>query len=381
MKKHTIAAMLVGAMTMSMIAGQAALASENAYPDATVLTAADASDLKAYDLDLASLGDTPATVLSEAAKEGSWVIGYSNYYTGNSWKQQMDKEFEITAEKYKQEGIISDYIMTNANSDQTKQISDIEDLITQGVDAIIVTAITGEALNDVLEEAMDEGILVFNCDNPATCEVTSRIVVSDYDFGYEAGEWLGNQLEEAGNIVVLDGTAGTTTDTDRHNGMVDGLAAVSPDSTIVAQENADWDYATASTAMGTILSANQDIVGVLSQGGAMTMAAVDAFVAAGRDLVPMTGEASNGYLGLWSKYKAEGFSSMAFANPPFQSVLCLNLAVNALSGEEVNSAYKLELPSITDDSLDNLYCADLSDSFWVYSTLSEDQVKELFAEQ
>ena len=162
--------------------------------------------------------------------------------------------------------------------------------------------------------------------------------------------------------------------------MVDGLKASNPSAEIVAQQNADWDYATASTAMGTILSANPEIDGVLSQGGARTMAAIDAFVAADRKLVPMTGEASNGFLRMWSEYKDQGFSSIAFANPPFQSVMCLNLAINKLNGVEIAPTYQLNIPSITDDMIDRLYDSDLSDSFWVFSTLSEDQVKELFAE-
>ena len=81
-----------------------------------------------------------------------------------------------------------------------------------------------------------------------------------------------------------------------------------------------------------------------------------------------------------AEYKDQGFSSIAFAAPPFQSVMCLNLAINKLNGVEIAPTYQLNIPSITDDMIDRLYDSDLSDSFWVFSTLSEDQVKELFAE-
>lgn len=364
--------------------GNAAEAKEEAPAaegETVVLTTSDPSALKAYDFDLTTLGDNAATRLEPSVKEGDFVIGFSNSFAGNSWRQQFEKEFEIAAEKYKQEGYISDYIMLDANGDQTKQISDIEDLITQGVDAIVVNAITDVALNDVLQEAMDEGIKIFNCDNLVSIDVDSKVVVSDYDFGFAGGAWLGEQLEDGGKIVLLDGSAGSSTDTNRHDGLVDGLASTSPKAEIVVQQNADWDYATASTAMGTILSANPEIDGVLSQGGAMTMAAIDAFIAAGRDLVPMTGEASNGFLRMWAENKEDGFSSIAFANPPFQSIICLNLAINSLNGVAIAPQYQLAVPNITDDMIDTLYDADLSDSFWVFSTLSEEEVKELFAEQ
>lgn len=337
--------------------------------------------LKAYDFDLSVLGDSPATKLDTSVGNGDFVIGFSNSFSGNSWRQQFEKEFEVVADSYKTAGYISDYIMLDAGNDQTKQIADIEDLITQGVDAIVVNAITDVALNDVLEEAMNEGILVFNADNLVSVDVTSKIIVKDYDLCFEAGAWMGETLGgNGGKLVVLDGTAGSSTDTNRHDGMIDGMVSTNPTAEVVVQANADWDYAAASTAMGTILSSQPEIDGVLSQGGAMTMAAMDAFIAAGRDLVPMTGEASNGFLRMWAQHMEEGFSSNAFANPCFQSVMCLNLAVNALNGVKVEPQYQLNMPAITDDLIDELYDPDLSDSFWVFSVLSEDQVKELFAE-
>lgn len=43
----------------------------------------------------------------------------------------------------------------------------------------------------------------------------------------------------------------------------------------------------------------------------MTQAAMEAFQAAGRDMVPMTGEANNGFLRCWIDVLDEGFSSVA----------------------------------------------------------------------
>ena len=97
----------------------------------------------------------------------------------------MEADFTQAADAMKEAGIISDYVMLNADNDQSKQIADINDLITMGCDAIIVTAITADGLNDVLEEAVDEGIKVVCFDNLSSSEkLTSKILVSDYDFGY-----------------------------------------------------------------------------------------------------------------------------------------------------------------------------------------------------
>ena len=323
----------------------------------------------------------PASELEVPTAEGDWLIGFSNYSIGNSWRQQMEAEFTEAAEAMKEAGVISDYVMLNADNDQSKQIADINDLITMGCDAIIVTAITADGLNDVLEEAIDEGIVVVSFDNLSSSDkLTSKILVSDYDFGYMCGEWLGQQLPDGGIVIELNGTAGTSTDTNRMNGMNDGLADNSPEAEIVATANAAWDYATAKTAVEDLLSTYPQIDGVLSQGGAMTQAAIDAFQAAGRELVPMTGEASNGFLRSWAENRDNGFTSVAFCCPTEQGIIALDVAVAALNGEDVAPAYLDSRDAVTDDTLDDIYKPELNDNFWPAGTqLSDEKALELFA--
>lgn len=98
---------------------------------------------------------------------GGYKIGFSNFSIGNSWRQQMEAEFIHRADELKAEGVISDYVMLMADNDQAQQIDDIRSLVTQGCDAIIVSCITADGLNVVLEEAMDEGVVVY-FDNNAT---------------------------------------------------------------------------------------------------------------------------------------------------------------------------------------------------------------------
>ena len=49
----------------------------------------------------------------EAKTEG-FYIGLSNGYWGNTWRAQMVEDFENKAEEYKEEGIISDYMISNS---------------------------------------------------------------------------------------------------------------------------------------------------------------------------------------------------------------------------------------------------------------------------
>lgn len=113
----------------------------------------------------------------------------------------------------------------------------------------------------------------------------------------------------------------------------------------------------------------------------MTQAAMEAFEAAGRKLVPMTGEASNGFLKSWVEAKDKGFSSIAFVCPTTQSAIALDVAVNALNGEEVQPEYLASEDPVTEENVDSVYRKDLSDNFWPAGTrLSEEKAQEMFAE-
>ena len=206
----------------------------------------------------------------KTSDNNGFVIGLSSYSLTNSWRVQLEAEFVQRADELKADGVISEYYITNANDDLTKQISDIRDLMTKGCNAILVDALSADGLNDVCEEAMENGIVVISFDDVITSDkITAKVHSDNYEFGRQCGEFLGNALKDVDNakVIVLDGTAGTTTDTERHNGGVDAMLAINPSIEIIATLNCDWDYATAKAAMESALTAYPQIDGVLSQGG------------------------------------------------------------------------------------------------------------------
>lgn len=326
--------------------------------------------------------DTPAADApaadAEAPKSEGYTIGFSNFSLGDSWRVQMEAEFKHHAEELKANGTIKDYVMLQANGDQAKQISDIRDLITMGVDAIVVTCITPDGLNSVIDEAREEGIKVINFNQSCTADVDCRITVSDYDLMYGAGEWLGKLMPENAKVIVLDGTEGNAINAARHKGGVDGLMAACPTAEVIATLNLDWDYATTKAAMEDVLASYPQIDGIISQGGAMTQAAIDAYVEQGLPFVPMTGEASNGFLRVWMEQVDNGLQSMAFTNPAWISATALDAAVSILNGETVEKEITLNEDPVTIETAKDLYRPDVNDSFWVHTHLSDAEIKELF---
>jgi len=90
---------------------------------------------------------------------------------------------------------------------------------------------------------------------------------------------------------------------------------------------------------GNLLAAHPQIDGVWSQGGEMTLGAMEAFQAAGRKMVPMTGEDNNGFLKAWQKLQPSGFTSIAVSKPTWISAEALRIAIDILQGKAVTKEH------------------------------------------
>ncbi len=318
-------------------------------------------------------------VSAEKTQDGTgYVVALCNYSIGNSWRAQMEQEFIAEAERLKAEGEVSEYYITNSNEDISKQISDMQDLITKKVDAIIITAASPTALTPVVEEATEAGIKVISFDNVVdTEEQVATVGIDESEFGRISAEWLADKLEGKGKIVVLNGIAGTATDSKRWGGAEEVFKNY-PDIEVLGSANASWDYAQGKAAMESMLSAYPEIDGVWSQGGAMTQGAIDAFLAAGRSLVPMTSEGNNGAIRSWIENKDKGLSCIAPSNPTYTSAEALRTAMKSLKGEEVPKEVVMDIATVTEDNVDQYYRKDMPDSFWVLTELSDEVLQKLY---
>jgi len=320
-----------------------------------------------------SSGD-PGNIVSN----DGYVIGFSNFGIGNSWRIQMEAEFKARADQLLSTGVIKEYFMTDSDGGVEEQISDVQEFIEKGCDAIIITAVSPDALSPVCEEAMAAGIVVISFDNYVTTDIiTAKVGIDEVEFGRRGARWLVDQLGGNGNIIVLDGIEGTGVNTMRNEGAM-SVFSEHPDIKVLDQVHAGWDYDQAKTAMEGFLSEHPQIDGVWSQGGAMTLAALDAFIAAGRPLVPMSGEANNGLLKAWKEHLENGFNSIAPCSPTSMSADALDTAIRALDGKVVHLHTIISLPVITSDTLDDYVRMDLPDSFWNYTILTSDQIDALY---
>lgn len=301
-------------------------------------------------------------------------VGYDIYYLGNSWSVQLYQEFKWNAENEYADDIDVTYVQSD--NDSNKQIANLEDLIAQGVDVIITTPIDATALNATLQDAMDEGIKVILL--AATIDGDSydtMINVKETDFGAKGAQWLADQLDGKGNIIMLNGISGYTSNEQRREGAED-IFAKYPEINILAEEDAGWDYATAKTVVADLLATYPNIDGVWSQGGAMTLGAIEAFQAANRELVPMTGEDNNGYLKAVIKNKMEG---IGVAKPTWLTRVAINSAIKLMNGETVEKDDIFPVMTITTEEMPDYVHEKLSDDVWCGTEMPEDVLAKIFS--
>jgi len=316
---------------------------------------------------------------SKFKKAPPYTIGFVNWSTANSWTVQIVNEVQHEASLYPE---IKEFITVSSEGDANKQISQIEDLVARGVDLILLIPVAPEAIVPAVEEATKAGIpIVVFASLVKTDKYVTYLQADELQFGRKQGDWLMQQLKCKGNIIALNGVAGISTSDNRRQGLLDAIKACPDGGTsvkILAEADGSWAYDQGKQAVERMLAAYPQIDGVWSQGGAMTQGAIEAFEAAKRPLVPMTGEDNNGYMLYWQKRLAQGFKGMAASEPTWQSRVALQAGLRILQGIPVSSFYALQVPTIYEADVAKYVRPEYSDAYWTNSLLPKDVADKLY---
>lgn len=289
------------------------------------------------DTTTASSGGTASTAAggNTGASSGPFTIGISNGFVGSEWRTQMLKDLQDANAEYVKAGLTKELVVESADVDVQGQTQQIRNLINKGVNAIIINPNSQTALNSVIKEAKDAGIVVIAVDQEISAPEAINVVIDQTEWARMSAKWLADQLGGKGNVVVINGIAGHPANEARYNGVKEVFAQY-PDIKVLNEVNANWDQATGQQKMADVLASQPNIDGVWSQDG-MAQGALQALVAANPDKYPvMAGEARAGYMQLWDqvlKTKPD-FKSYGVVNPPGVGASGLHVAVQLLQGKQ-----------------------------------------------
>jgi ribose transport system substrate-binding protein len=282
--------------------------------------------------------DEIAAALNAEAEGAPFTIGVSNGFVGSEWRTQMIQNMQEANEAYMELGLTEELVIESADVDVQGQTQQIQNLINRGVDAIIINPNDQNALNPILEEAVDAGIVVIAVDQEISAAGALNVVTDQKEWAAISARWLAEQLDGEGDVVLIEGFVGHPANEARMAGVEEVFADTSFN--VVGRDTGMWDQATGQQVMSDFLASIPNIDGLWTQDG-MSEGALRAIITADPDEWPVsTGEARAGFLQLWNEVKADNpdFTTIGVVNPPGQGVSGLRVALQLLTGSEVDEA-------------------------------------------
>jgi ribose transport system substrate-binding protein len=349
---------------------------------------------KAEPVDEGSKQETPkqeeAKAEEPAAPEGKEppVVGISTGSSGTSWRNIMIDALESVGKEYKDAGKIADYKIVNnvTNGDATEQANILRDFISQDVDIIMVNPNSPDALNGVIKEAQDAGILVVSYDATVTAPDVLNVTLDHYAWNTKNVEYVASTLK-SGNIIQIYGLDGHPANNERIRATDDVLKNY-PDIKLTDSTTGGWDQTLAKEVATQIIGSGKKIDGVLTQDG-MAFGILSAFLDAGKLPKVMFGDPGTAFFKEWKKLRDEGadFKACTQPNPPGIGGTAFRMAIQLYNGKQFKPGilkdntyfYKVGM-FITDDNFDEGWelLKDQPDDFLLSEIMPEDQVAELF---
>ncbi len=217
------------------------------------------------------------------------VVGFSQIGSESVWR--TTNTLSVQKALTKENGYF--LIFNNARQKQENQIKALRSFISQRVDYIVFSPVTENGWDTVLEEAREAGIPVILMDRMVNVEDASLYTTwigSDVEEeGRKAGRWLEqylritNRQKEDINIIVLQGTLGSSSQRGRSSGFVE-IANQYTNWHILDQRSGEFTTAKGKEIMEQMLDRYADIDVVVSQNDDMTFGAIEAIEESGRSV-------------------------------------------------------------------------------------------------
>ena len=273
-----------------------------------------------------------------------YVVGVSNTLIGNGWREEMICSIKAEAEA---SGKVSKVIVANRNGGPSEQIADIRNLISAGANIIIINPSDREALNPVIKQAADKGIVVVAVDQAVSAPEAYVLTNDQVEYAKLGAKWLFDKLGGKGSVVEMRGIDGVPADADRHEGFTE-VAKGYPDIKVTSVFTG-WALDKTAQATKNLLASGKPIDGVWTSGIDSTV--VDAYKTADKPFVPVVGADNNGFIGQLIDLKSKGLEGAAVSNPPAVGGAGLGLALDILDKKEHPHLIKIT-PTIWNNDTD-----------------------------
>lgn len=342
--KKFLSVLLCAALSAAILlsgCGQQAANGDGSQTSAAPKSSAPASSAPASS---APAGDQKALPLGERPADG-WTFGYTCMDGTNP--------FFVILEKTIREGVEArgdKLITTDPANDVTLQITQIEDMITQGIDAIFLNPAEAEGILPALDMLKEAGIPILNFDTEvAELSYAFSYVGSDnYNAGFVCGQDLVKKVPGGGKIIILDSPTMNSIN-DREKGFKDAIAGKGFE--IVAEQDAKGNLEVSMGIAEDLLQAHSDVVAIFGGNDPTALGALAAANAAGLKDVLIYGV--DGSPDIKAELaRGDSLIEGSGAQSPINiAKISVEVMYKYLAGEKVDARYPVETFLITSDNV------------------------------
>ncbi|MBQ0825468.1 ABC transporter substrate-binding protein [Streptomyces tagetis] len=177
-------------------------------------------------------------------------------------------------------------LTANAQSQFSKQISDVQDLLAKGADLLVIAPLNSDGWEPVLRAAAAKKVPIVTIDrkiNATPCKDYVSFIASDF---VEQGRRAADQMIEAtggkGEVAILLGAAGNNVTTERTKGFKERIAEKAPDLKVVFEQTGDFAREKGQQVTEQLIQSKPGIKGVYAENDEMGLGAVAALKGAGK---------------------------------------------------------------------------------------------------
>jgi ABC-type sugar transport system substrate-binding protein len=231
-----------------------------------------------------------------------------------------------------------------------EQVKIMEDMIQQGMDAIIVHCADSNGIMPGVRKAQEAGILVLTIGTPAAEPTFLRTGVNYRETGEVIAEEIAKALDYKGNVIILEGPPGAANAIERLEG-INSVFAKYPDIKVVASQTANFKRTEGMQVTENLIQKHTDVNAIIGMNDESALGAIQALKAAGMDNVLVAG--FDGSADATSAVEA-GDMYVTYNTDPYGSgfVACAYAVLNLNDGSVPPSSF-VPFPSAADKPLIN----------------------------
>lgn len=275
--------------------------------------------------------------------EGKLKLGITLYSLKNEFTVRIANAAEAKAKELGAELVVYD-----GNYDPSTQISQVETMISDGVDGIILNPQDAEACAPCVDKAVEAGIPIVGVNTRVKSDkLTSYVGSQDVTAGEMEMQKIVDLLGGKGKIVIIEGPMGQSAQIERREG-IQNILDKNPGIEVLAEKTANWSRSEGMTVMENWLQAFDQIDAVVAENDEMALGAREAVKAANKE-IPAVGV--DGITDALSAIKAGDLVASMFQDGAGQGSKSVEVLVQAIKGEKVEKDYWIDFEEVNKDNV------------------------------